>query len=335
MGVDGSGVDGTGLGDIGIGIIGPGAIGACHAQAIRAVGGRVVAVAGPKPAENAEFAAEHGIARAYTETAALLDDDAVSAVVVAAPSPVHASLTIAALRAGKHVLCEIPVGVSLAEAESVARTAEETGRIAALAHTLRFWAPMLEVRNRVERGELRLRHVIARSLQLRQSDVGWTGKVRDWTDSVLWHHGAHLVDTALWLLDASEADAHGRCGPSWAGNGRPMDVGALLATPGGGLATISLSYHSRKAVSDYVLIAEDQTLHIEDGRLFGSDGVIVDSPGTAATQDAAIEAQDADFLAAVAEGRVPRCTAADVLPAMRVLEALEIASPNEKSDPPT
>ncbi|GAA0992311.1 Gfo/Idh/MocA family oxidoreductase [Acrocarpospora macrocephala] len=307
----------------GIGILGPGAIGACHARAIRAAGGRIVAVAGPKPEENAAFAAEHDIPRAYGDTTALLADDEVNAVVVAAPSPVHASLTVAALRAGRDVLCEIPAGVSLAEAELVARTAAETGRSVAMGHTLRFWAPHLEVRARVERGELRLRHVVARSLQLRQSNVGWTGKARDWTDSVLWHHGAHLVDAALWLLDAPEVSVSGRCGPAWPGSDSPMDVGAVLATPGGDLATLSLSYHSREPVSDYLLIAEDQTLHIRDGRLYGPDGVIVDSPGVAATQDAAIEAQDADFLAAVAEGRAPRCTVADVLPAMRVLDALE------------
>ncbi|WP_238011653.1 Gfo/Idh/MocA family oxidoreductase [Dactylosporangium sp. AC04546] len=311
---------------MGVGILGPGAIGACHARAIRAAGGRVVAVAGPKPDENAEFSAEHDIPRSYVDTDELLADDEIDAVVVAAPSPVHAALSVAALRAGKHVLCEIPAGVSLAEAELVARIAAETGRHAAMGHTLRFWAPHLEVRARVERGELRLRHIIARSLQLRQSNVGWTGRTRDWTDSVLWHHGAHLADTALWLLDATEAKVYGGCGPDWPGSGGPMDVGAVLVTPSGDMATLSLSYHSREPVSDYVLIAEDQTLHINDGRLYGPDGVIVDSAGVAATQDAAIEAQDADFLAAVTEGRTPRCTVADVLPAMRVLDALEHAS---------
>ncbi|WP_283137119.1 Gfo/Idh/MocA family protein [Rhizohabitans arisaemae] len=307
---------------VGIGILGPGAIGGFHARAIRAAGGRIVAVAGPKPDENTEFATEYDIPRSYTSTEELLADDEVGAVVVAAPSPVHAELTVAALRAGRDVLCEIPVGVSLAEAELVARTAEETGRVAGMGHTLRYWAPHLEVRARVERGELRLRHVIARSLQLRQTNMGWTGRARDWTDSVLWHHGAHLVDAALWLLDAAEVDTRGRCGPVWPGSGTPMDVAAVLVTPTGDLATLSLSYHSREPISDYVLIAEDTTLHIKDGRLYGPDGVIVDSPGVAATQDAAIEAQDADFLAAVAEGRSPRCTVADVLPAMRVLDAL-------------
>jgi 2-hydroxy-4-carboxymuconate semialdehyde hemiacetal dehydrogenase len=118
-------------------------------------------------------------------------------VVVASPSPVHAEQSVAALRAGRHVLCEIPVSVDLDGAEELAATADATGRIAMVGHTLRYWAPHRTVREWVERGDLRLRHLVARSLQLGQTNVGWMGRQRDWTDSVLWHHGAHLVDAAL------------------------------------------------------------------------------------------------------------------------------------------
>lgn len=314
------------LADIPVGIAGPGAIGGFHARAIAELGGRVVAVAGPRPEENAEFAAAYSVPRTYGSLDDMLADDEVAAVVIASPSPVHAEQATAAMRAGKAVLCEIPMGLSLADAETVVRVAAETSACATVAHTLRFWEPHRRVRALVESGELRLTHVIARSLQLRQTNVGWTGRVRDWTDNVLWHHGAHQVDAALWFLDATDVQVHGGRGPDWPKTGSPMDVAAVLATPHGGLATLCLSYHSRAAVDDYVLIAEDTTLRIGDGRLLGPDGPLVDSPDTATTQSKAIAAQDEEFLTAVGEGRSPVFTVADALPAMRVLGALQVGT---------
>lgn len=321
------------ISDVGVGISGPGAIGACHARAVAAAGARVVAVSGPKRDDAASFAAEHGVGRVYDEYEALVADPEVTAVIVASPSPVHTEQTIAALRAGKHVLCEIPAGLGLAAAAEVVQVAAAADRRAAVGHTLRFWAPHRRVRAAVESGELRIRHVIGHSLRLRQRDVGWTGRARDWTDSVLWHQGGHLVDAALWFLDATDVEVLGTGGPAWPGNGRQMDVGAVLVAPSGDLATLSLSYHSRVALDDFLLIAEDRTWALRDGRLLEGDDVLVDSPGADATQERAIEAQDREFLSAIDSGRRPDVVVADVLPAMRVLQSLENARATRSPTP--
>lgn len=310
------------LGDVGVGLVGPGAIGDVHARAIASAGGRVVAVAGPRATETAQFAARHDIARRYPDIESLLGDQDVTAVVLATPSPMHAAQTEAALRAGKHVLCEIPIGTSLAETESVVAASAAAGLHASVAHTLRFCEPHQEVRARVESGDLELRHVIGRSMTLRQRNVGWTGRRRDWTDSVLWHHAAHLVDAALWFLDTDVVEVFGGCGTAWPGSGSPMDVGAVLRSPSGGLATLSLSYHSRMDANDLLLIAENETLEIRQGKLVGPAGVIVDSPGASQMVEVGVKAQDEEFLSAVAEARAPAFTVADVLPTMRVLETL-------------
>ncbi len=306
--------------DIGVGILGPGAIADYHADALHRLGARLVAACGPHPEENQDFAARHNLQATYIDAADLLARDDIDAVVVTSPSPMHSEQAIAALTAGKHLLCEIPIAMNYPDALAAARAAAGAGTVATVAHTLRDWAPHLELRQRIQRNELDVRHLVARALQLRQTNVGWTGRPRDWTDHILWHHAAHLVDAALWLLDATDVDVAGGCGPIWPATGTPMDVAITLRSADGALATLSLSFHSRIAVSDYLVVAEDQTYEIRDGRLHSPDGVVVDGGGTAAVQIAAIDAQDREFLQAIIEQRPTRFTIEDALPTMRVLQ---------------
>src|SRR5688500_4223550 len=65
-----------------------------------------------------------GDVRAHGSYESLLDDDAVDAVYIATPHPMHARWAIAAAEAGKHVLCEKPLGMDLAEAEAIVDAAE-------------------------------------------------------------------------------------------------------------------------------------------------------------------------------------------------------------------
>lgn len=294
-----------------VGIAGPGAIAARHAVALRAAGARLAGVCGPDPAVTARFAERYGCAAAHPDLDALLSAPGLDAVVICSPNAFHVPQTLAALRVGCHVLCEVPVAMSLADALEVVSVAAGSGRQVMAAHTLRFCPPYRRARDLVESG-LRVRHAVGRTLMLRQADT------RGWTDDVLWHHGAHLVDAALWLLDA-DAEVAGARGLAWRGSGRPMDAGAVLTTPDGGLATLSLSYHSRSAARDLLLIAEDTTLTLTGGSLLGPSGVLAGCGGDDAMERAGLAAQDAAFVAAVAQGRPVPLPITAVLPALRAL----------------
>ncbi|MGV9306936.1 Gfo/Idh/MocA family protein [Nonomuraea sp. NPDC004354] len=307
-----------------MGIVGPGGIAERHAAALARAGAVLAGVAGPDRERARAFAVAHatpgyGPPAVHPTADDLYAQPGLDAVVIASPHACHAAQAEAALRAGLHTLCEIPVALGLREAESLARTSAETGRYLAVAHTLRHCAPYLAVRERIEEG-LRVTHVVARTLMLRQRDTGMNGRPRDWTDDVLWHHGAHTVDAALWFLGAGEVSVRAARGEPWQGSGRPMDAAAVLRAPDGALATIALSYHARLPDRDIVVIAEDRTLRLSGGRLYGTAGVLVDCGDADRMEREGLYRQDRDFLTAVTEGRRPRCVVADVLPAMRVLD---------------
>ena len=107
------------------GIIGTGSIAKNFAKALAsAQRGAKYAVGSRSPDKAAAFAAEHGIEKAYGSYDALLDDPAVDAVYIATPHPLHAGPAIAAAQAKKHILCEKPMGVTVAECEEMIAAAQ-------------------------------------------------------------------------------------------------------------------------------------------------------------------------------------------------------------------
>ncbi|MBF2735401.1 MAG: aldo/keto reductase [Betaproteobacteria bacterium AqS2] len=113
------------------GIVGPGSIARCFAAGIAASGNAELrAAAGRRAASVEAFAADVGLEAkdAHADVAALLARDDVDAVYVAAPHPAHAQLSIDALRAGKHVLCEKPLGLHAAEVRAMVHVARASGR---------------------------------------------------------------------------------------------------------------------------------------------------------------------------------------------------------------
>jgi predicted dehydrogenase len=89
---------------------------------------QVVAVAARDPARARAFAAKHGVPRVCESYEALLEDPDLDAVYNPLPNGLHCDWTLRALSAGKHVLCEKPIAANAAEAERMARAAEECGR---------------------------------------------------------------------------------------------------------------------------------------------------------------------------------------------------------------
>ncbi len=133
-----------------VAIIGTGGIAHVHVRLIRELGGELVAVCGRTLAGASAF----GHAAPYDDPARMLREKAPEIVHVCSPHHLHAGHSIAALRAGAHVLCEKPMATELDDALRMIEAADQAGRIGAISYTYRGY-PVIEVlRARIASGAL-------------------------------------------------------------------------------------------------------------------------------------------------------------------------------------
>ena len=139
---------------LGVGILGAGFFGAFHARAIAAVPDvRLVAVCAEESALAEAFAVEHG-GKPYGDWRAMLDDSSVDAVAITAPHHLHCQMAVAALQAGKHVLLEKPMALSVAECSQIMASAETSRHKLMIGQIMHFVWPCLVAREILDRGEL-------------------------------------------------------------------------------------------------------------------------------------------------------------------------------------
>lgn len=123
-----------------VGLIGAGRMGSFHAEnlAWRVPGAILAAVADPQPGAAEALTNKLGVAKAYSDLYALLQDPEIEAVAIAAPARTHAEWVIAAAKAGKHVFCEKPMAVTLDEADRAIATAKAAGVVLQVGFNRRF-----------------------------------------------------------------------------------------------------------------------------------------------------------------------------------------------------
>lgn len=307
-------------------LVGYGSIAMAHTRSFAQEGITLDTVVGRDPAKAATFAQEFGYARSVATLDEALARDEIDLVAICSPSAAHAAQAEAALRAGKHVLVEIPLAMSYRECAALAALARQTGRVLMVAHTQRYYQPLIEARRRVTSGELTLHHVICRYGFLRRKNEDWQGRPRTWTDNLLWHHGCHVVDFALWLLGIDQpglVEATGRLAWPDQKMGISMDLALTLRTPRDQLVSIAMSYNTHLPVQDYLMIGREDTLQYVDRKLVGRQGILNDPIDQRTEGQNANLLQDREFLAAIREGRPAAISAEAVLPAMRALQDIQ------------
>ncbi|MFC4507176.1 MULTISPECIES: Gfo/Idh/MocA family protein [Streptomyces] len=200
---------------LGVGMVGYAFMGAAHSQGWRTVGHvfdlplrPVLAAIAGRDAHAVRAAADkHGWASAETDWRALIARDDVQLVDICTPGDSHAEIAIAALEAGKHVLCEKPLANSVAEAEAMAAAAEAArsrGQLAMVGFNYRRVPALTYARRLIAEGRLgTLRHVRVSYLQdwLVDPDFPLTWRLqREHAGSgALGDLGAHIVDLAQYL----------------------------------------------------------------------------------------------------------------------------------------
>lgn len=135
------------------GILGAGFMGRVHASAVRAGGGELVSVAASTP-ESTDRAAAALRAQRGEDAAVLLHAADIDLVHICTPNASHASLALAAIAAGKHVICEKPIGVTPDEARRLLDAAAAHGVVTAVPFVYRYHPMVREARARMAAGEL-------------------------------------------------------------------------------------------------------------------------------------------------------------------------------------
>jgi 2-hydroxy-4-carboxymuconate semialdehyde hemiacetal dehydrogenase len=286
---------------LGLGIIGTGAIAAVHAECMIDSDVPILGASGINQSEVEEFSKKFNVAKNYTNHLDLLSDPNIDAVIVATPSDTHASISVDVLESGKAVLCEVPISLSLNSYLQVRDAARASKKLAAVCQTLRFSSAHIELKKILKKENLKPLNVLVRNLMLRQENIGWTGVKRTWTDSVLWHHGAHSFDLALWLLEPTNPVVDIRSGPKW-GDQQIMDINGRIESDDKRSATLSLSYHSRLQKNDVLIITESDTFEVTNGALIrNGEQITPDVPNQQLLMNA-VTKQDLAFLDAVHTG---------------------------------
>lgn len=135
-------------------IVGTGFMGRVHARAVQVAGGRVVGAVGSTPERAAAAQGELQADAVYATLDDLLDRADVDVVHVCTPNHLHEPVVLAALAAGKHVVCEKPLATSTEAAAAMTAAAREAGRVAAVPFVYRFHPMVREARERVRAGEV-------------------------------------------------------------------------------------------------------------------------------------------------------------------------------------
>jgi 2-hydroxy-4-carboxymuconate semialdehyde hemiacetal dehydrogenase len=304
-------------------LAGEGAIARKHVAALRRIDEvDLVGLAGGDAADTAAFAEEHDIRRHGLDLGELLADAEVDAAILTTPTQLHAAQAIQVMEAGKHVLVEIPMADSLADAEAVVAARQRTGVTAMVCHTRRFNPSHQWIHRRIAAGRLTLQHLVASTFFFRRENKNALGKPRSWTDSLLWHHACHTVDLFLHQTGELPVDVWAQEGPPHPELGIAMDMTVGLRSPSGALCTLALSFNNDGPLgTTFRYIGDTGTYIARYDELVDGHEHPVDVSGVDVSTDG-IELQDREFVAAVREGREPQASVARCLPTMQTLDRL-------------
>lgn len=283
----------------------------------------VTSVMGPTRAKIDALASERGIGHAATGLEECIARNDVDAVILSTPTQMHASQAIACMRAGKHVLVEIPMADNLADSEAIVRMQQETGLTCMAGQVRRFNPSHQWIHNRIIRGELKIQQMDVQTYFFRRTNMNAKGEPRSWTDHLLWHHACHTVDLFQYQTGETVSQAFGLQGPIHPALNIAMDMSIGMKTPSGAICTLSLSFNNDGPLGTFFrYICDNGTYIARYDDLFDGKEKPVDLSGVAVSSNG-IELIDREFISAIREKRTPNGSVEQILPAMATLDRIE------------
>ena len=253
---------------LGWGILSTGRIAGIFAQGLaRSENGRLVAVGSRTLASAQKFAAAHGNPRAHGSYEALLADPEVEAVYIAVPHPQHTEWTIKAAEAGKHILCEKPIGLNYAEGMVMAEAARANNVLLMEAFMYRCHPQTAKIVELVRSGAIG-------EVKLVQATFGFNAPFN--AESRLWSNalaGGGILDVGCYAVSFSRLIAGAMSGQPFLNPTSVTGAGALHPQTGVdsvAAATLKFANGLVAQVATSVGLSQDNS-----ARIYGSSGMIV------------------------------------------------------------
>jgi predicted dehydrogenase len=262
----------------------------------------------------------------------LLADETLDAIDICTPNFLHAPMAVAALDAGKHVICERPLARSSAEAAQMVKAAKKADRTLMCAVQHRFRPDAQLLKKFVDKGDLG-EVFLAKAGWLRQrtqwDSEEWRGRMKESGGGVVLDLGFQMLDLALWML-GSPAVTSVTAGLHRATKGEVEDSAtAFLRLDGGATLTLELTWGllMEKDFAYLNLFGSGGAALLNPLRLHkGMHGALVNvTPTTDTSRNAykqSIEAQISHFLDALRKGQKPMGHAEEILPVMELMDAI-------------
>jgi 1,5-anhydro-D-fructose reductase (1,5-anhydro-D-mannitol-forming) len=250
------------------GLIGASTIAAEHMiGAFRANGGEATAVMSASPERAADYARRHGVARATSSLEELVGGDDVDAVYISTTNELHRDQFFAAARAGKHILCEKPLALKLADARAMVGEARARGLVMGTNHHLRNAASHRAMREAIKQGRIG-RPLFARvfhAVYLPPHLQGWRIDKPQAGGGVVLDITVHDADTLRFVLDDEPASVIATTSQGGMGAGA-LEDGAMgvIRFRSGLLAQFHDAFTTRYATTGF-------EVHGEEGSLIGRD----------------------------------------------------------------
>jgi predicted dehydrogenase len=304
--------------------------------------------------ERASLVAEElGAGHVCEDYRELLELDDVDAVSVCTPNKFHAPIAIAALRAGKHVLCEKPPAMSADEAQAMVDAAQANDRVLMICLNNRFQPEIQLLKQYIEDGELgRVYYAKTGILRRRGSAGGWFSEKSISGGGALIDIGVHCLDWTWWLMGCPQplqvygqvyqeigsyhltyetswtpADLEGKAkAQDWAGDTDELAIATICLANGATMRVeVSWALNNEKTIQYTELYGNRAGARLSPLTIFGQErGRLVDNTPHVPEQDGARTHSLAirHFLDCIRTGEKPLTTPEQIVDLMRILDAI-------------
>lgn len=307
-------------------VVGIGRISTAHIRSILQAKEKaeLVAVMSRNRSRAEKAAKEYGIPSIYTEYEELLNNPEIDGVILCTPNEVHAEQAIAAAQAGKQILVEKPMAMSVEEAEKMVEAADKHHVTLMIAQCRRFFKAA-----RAAKASLKQKQIGEVIDTTHYLGVSFDRVLTEWWNEmkhlIVELNAPHPLDTTLYLLEEAPETVYavgGSFSDQLAGTSQATIV---LTFPSGKTATVHLSFHCAPPYNERIIVGTNGTMRIKDEKdLWIADELMVTEPyGSYLDGGVNFERQMAEFCEAIIDGREPIASGREIVTLMRVLDAVK------------